>query len=145
MQPLMARKWSESWGIFWGINFRPIRAKRVSCQGDWVKSRSESRHQTGSLTVIIDRWLDSQHAWPSVYSTPRKRVLGLPSNVPQSLMMVISNNYTNNLKQFLKKTQIRRIQFFRTWPVWVWWWFVHHIHIVNVAVNISVTSRLTPR
>lgn len=73
-----------------------------------IKLGARRGSRTGSLTVVFDRWPDSQQARPSVYSTPRRPAFGISSNVPQSLMVVISNNYTIR-KQKKKKKQVRRI------------------------------------
>lgn len=66
-------------------NRPPANQRRGHC----AHSRSGSRHQTGSLTVIFDRCLDSRQAWPSVCSTPRTRVFGTASDGPQKPMVMV--------------------------------------------------------
>lgn len=83
----------------------------------------------GVFTVIFDRCLDSQQAWPSVFSTPRRRVFGTASNGPQSLMVIISNDNSNEMEEWSYRVghfllcawESLQIVFFLIIPFWLKW------------------------
>lgn len=127
----------------------------------WLSSQQKWKSAPDCESLLL-YLTDSQQAWPSDHSTPRRRVFGTASNGPQSLMVIISNDNTNEMEEWSYRVvyfllcaweSLQIVFFFSTILVEMGTsfcydglccqQFVHYVCNVKVTVSISVMSPLT--